>query len=603
MAKTDRGRPDEKSPQPPRPSSLDPAEVGFTPRPMVRWLDPHQLLDTAARVLVSGIFSSYADNRETQALVEANVVDRSGEGELWLDYVADLGDGWNPTYTVARLLATDSLELDWDGKPYPTERGRLLVMGGDQVYPVPTAGEYENRFLGPYRSAMPCAPPEHGPELFAIPGSHDWYDGLVNFTNIFCRGRPIGGWNTSQQRSYFALKLPNRWWLWGIDVQFGAYLDEAQLKYFCDVAASQVADGDRIILCTAKEVGSGRSTDEVYSDRDIEYLEGQVIEPSGARVMLYLKSGRHHYCRYEETDGPRHHITSGGGGAFLHPTHQLPDHTDVHGSGDEGAFRRAGTYPSPKVSKSLRKRVWFLPFYNFPLAALFGTVQVLLAFMMGLHLRDRHASLDPDELVRAVWESPTAFLLLLLMAVLLAAMVRFAHEASGVTRWVLGLVHSGLQLASIVAVMIGASWLSTTLVGSTGAQSLVVFLAFVFLLGGIGGTFGVSGYFWATNCLGLHGNEAYAPLHHQDLKHFLRLHFDADGALTVYPIAVDRVGRHWEARPDAPAHDPWFAPSDADPDPHLIEKPIRIDGESPERPESAQPPARESDSGTGAASA
>ncbi|MGI9022543.1 MAG: metallophosphoesterase [Acidimicrobiales bacterium] len=580
MAKTDRGRPETGSSCPDRPSSLDPAELGFTQQPMVRWLDPHQLLDTAVRVLLSGIFSSYADNRELQALVEADVVDRSHAPELWLDYVADLGDGWNPTYTVARLLATEELELDWDGTPHATERGRLLVMGGDQVYPVPKAAEYENRMLGPYRSALPCTSSDDGPELFAIPGSHDWYDGLVNFTNIFCRGRSIGGWRTGQQRSYFALKLPNHWWLWGIDVQFGAYLDEAQLKYFCDVAASQVADGDRIILCTAKEVGSGRSTDEIYSDRHIEYLERQVIEPAGARVMLYLKSGRHHYCRYEEADGDRHHITSGGGGAFLHPTHQLPDRTDVHGSGDDGAFQRAGTYPSPAESKRLRKRVWLLPFFNLPLAALFGTVQVLLAFMMGLHLRDRHASLDPDELARAVWESPTAFLLLLLMVVLLAAMVKFAHEASGITRVLLGLVHSAMQLASIAAVMIAASELSTTLVGPTGAESLVVFLAFVALLGGIGGTFGVSGYFWATNCLGLHGNEAYAPLHHQDLKHFLRLHFDGDGALTVYPVAVDRVGRHWEARPDAAVHEPWFAPTGSDPETHLIEEPIRIDGRS-----------------------
>jgi len=34
---------------------------------MVRWFDPHQLLDTAVRVLVSGIFSSYADKREELA--------------------------------------------------------------------------------------------------------------------------------------------------------------------------------------------------------------------------------------------------------------------------------------------------------------------------------------------------------------------------------------------------------------------------------------------------------------------------------------------------------------------------------------------------------
>jgi hypothetical protein len=157
----------------------------------------------------------------------------------------------------------------------------------------------------------------------------------------------------------------------------------------------------------------------------------------------------------------------------------------------------------------------------------------------------------------------------------LAAMVRFAHEASGVGRFMLGMVHSSLQLASVAGVMIAASWLSSAF-GLGGMWSLVAFLGLVGLLGGLGGIVGLSAYLWATNCLGFHGNEGYAPLHHQDLKHFLRLHIDADGVLTVYPIGVDRVPRKWTLCPDAPAHAPWFAPSGAEPEPHLIEKPITI---------------------------
>ena len=411
---------------------------------MVRWLDPHQLIDTAVRVLVSGVFSSYSDNRELQAREPAEVLDRSGEAHRWLDYVADVGDGWNSTYTVARLLATEELKLDWDGETYSTERGRILVMGGDQVYPVPNAAEYENRMLGPYQAALPCVLGD-APELFAIPGSHDWYDGLVNFTSVFCRNHWIGGWRTRQRRSYFAVKLPNGWWLWGIDIQFGAYLDETQLRYFAAVAADQVQPGDRIILCMAKEVESGRKQEEIHSDRDVEYLEREVIAPSGAQLVLYLKSGRHHYARYEEEGGARQHITSGGGGAFLHPTHSLPERMDLPGAQGAIAYRRAGTYPSPAVSKRLRKRIWMLAPYNLPLAAVFGTVQVLLAFMLGLHLGDHHVSLGLGDLRGAVWQSPTSFLLILLMIGSLAGMVRFAHEARGVARFLLGMVHSMLQ--------------------------------------------------------------------------------------------------------------------------------------------------------------
>jgi hypothetical protein len=541
---------------------------------MVRWLDPHQLVDTAVRVLLSGVFSSYADNRQLQALEPAEVPDHSGQAHLWLDYVADLGDGWNTTYTVAWLLAADELKLDWDGETYATERGQILIMGGDQVYPVPNAVEYENRMLGPYRSALPCVTGK-APELFAIPGSHDWYDGLVNFTSIFCRNHWIGGWRTRQRRSYFALKLPNGWWLWGIDIQFGAYIDEVQLQYFADVAADQMQRGDRIILCMAKEVDSGRKQTEIHSDRDVEYLEREIIQPSGAQLVVCLKSGRHFYARYEEEDGFRQHITAGGGGAFLHPTHDLPERMDLPGAEGVSNYRRAGTYPSPAESKRLRKRIWLLPPYNLPLAAVFGSVQVLLAFMMGLHLRDRHASLGLSDLGRAVWESPISFLLILLMIGLLAGMVRFAHEASGVGRFLLGMVHSTLQIASVAGVMIVASWLSSAF-GLQGGWSLLVFLVLIGVLGGIGGTVGLSGYLWATNCLGLHGNEGYAPLHHQDLKHFLRLHIETDGALTVYPIGVERICRKWTLCPDAPAHAPWFAPAGSEPQPHLIEKPITI---------------------------
>ena len=131
-----------------------------------------------------------------------------------------------------------------------------------------------------------------------------------------------------------------------------------------------------------------------------------MIEPAGADVVLYLKSGRHYYARYEEDDGPRQLITAGGGGAFLHPTHDLPERIDAPGRrgrrlvpAGRRSIRRATT------SKQLRKRIWLLPAYNLPLAAVFGAVQVLLAFMLGLHLDDRHVDLGFGDLPpRAVGE-------------------------------------------------------------------------------------------------------------------------------------------------------------------------------------------------------
>lgn len=285
-----------------RPRPAQDKDLGFVRRPMVRWLDPHQLIDTAGRVLASGFSTSYTDSRQMQALSPAEVFDRSEPAEIWIDYASDLGDGWNSTYSVAFLLARDELELAHNGDVHRLERGAMVVLGGDQVYPVPTSTEYKNRFLGPYRSAMPCAPPGSEPEMFAIPGSHDWYDGLVNFTNIFCRQRPIGGWTSSQTRSYFAIRLPHHWWLWGVDLQFGNYLDEPQMSYFRQ-AAEELEPGDQVILCMAKEVESGRKSSEVCSTRDVVDLEREVVKPAGARIVLYLKSGRHYYARYQREDG------------------------------------------------------------------------------------------------------------------------------------------------------------------------------------------------------------------------------------------------------------------------------------------------------------
>lgn len=542
---------------------------------MVRWLDPHQLLDTAARVVASGLWSSYTDSRELQALVPAGVHHRADGAEAWVDYVSDLGDGFNPTYTVAYLLAQPELVLGGE----VTRRGRILVMGGDQVYPVPKRTEYENRLLGPYRAAMPPPPPDGAgaprPDLFAIPGSHDWYDGLVNFTNLFCRRRELGALRTEQARSYFAVALPHGWWLWGIDLQFGSFLDEAQIQFFADVAAGTMKPGERVVLCMAKEVDSGPKSSQVCSDRDIGFLEREVVEPAGGRIEVFLKSGRHYYCRYEEEGGTRQLITAGGGGAFLHPTHKLPARSSPNSPEGEPTFRRVALYPSETVSKRLRKRAFLLPAFNLPLAAVLGSVHVMLAFMLRLHLDGLYLSVHPVGLLEASWESPAAFLIVILLIASVGGMVLLAHDARGLSRVALGLVHSLLQVAGLVVVFVVAS-AGATAVGPEGGASLAAFLLLTWVIGGVGGVLGIAAYFWAANTRGYHGNETFAPLHHQDLKNFLRLHVDPDGVLTIYPVGIDRVGRRWTLDPDGAPGSPWFVPAGDPPQPHLIEPPIRV---------------------------
>src|SRR5205807_2032499 len=77
--------------------------------------------------------------------------------------------------------------------------------------------------------------------------------------------------------------------------------------------------------------------------------------------------------------------------------------------------------------------------------------------------------------------------------------------------------------------------------------------------------------FISLNVFRRHGNEAFGALRIEGYKNFLRLHIDETGALTIYPIGLDKVpkGHEWREAGESlePARD--FAPK-------LIEPPIVI---------------------------
>ena len=331
---------------------------------MVNWFSPGVLIQSGLLSVISGTFGHYADKRVTQYLAD-NVSsdgdvttpdelvsrhDYSGEANgdeaFWVDYIADLGDGFDSTYSMAYLLAQKNLygaqnankALGVNGirnlnNAAELPHGRLLIMGGDQCYPVPgPAGkEYVDRLITPYTMALPENNSDTPRDLFAIPGNHDWYDGLLAFDRIFCSTREaerdmpglnIGAWQTRQHRSYFAIKLPHNWWIWGADIQLSETLDSAQLKYFHTVGRSLTED-DKIIICTAQHSWYAENREDAVST--LEQLE-DIMRPAvekGAHLRAVIAGDSHHYSRYfsEETDF--HMLTAGGGGAFLHPTHHL----------------------------------------------------------------------------------------------------------------------------------------------------------------------------------------------------------------------------------------------------------------------------------------
>ena len=65
------------------------------------------------------LFGNYADKRELQKVFDSNLIvmppadqPLAEGGDFWFDYTADVGDGFDATYTVAALLAQPTLHVE-----------------------------------------------------------------------------------------------------------------------------------------------------------------------------------------------------------------------------------------------------------------------------------------------------------------------------------------------------------------------------------------------------------------------------------------------------------------------------------------------------------
>lgn len=555
----------------PRPRSMDPQELGFTPQRPVGWLAPFLLLSTGLRALLAILFGAYLDKRELQNALAGDIFAQPGTGgELWFDYVADLGDGFNATYSVAYLLAQRKLVLD--GQELP--RGRVLLMGGDQVYPTANGDSYENRAKGPYRAALPQAPADAPqPTLFALPGNHDWYDGLTAFLRLFARRKDghIGGWRTAQRRSYFAIELPANWWIFAIDEQFGAYLDDPQLLYF-EKAAERLGPDDRIILMTpAPTWVKGAERPDVYDA--VDYFIRTIIAPTSAHVRLLVSGDMHHYARYTGAD--RELITCGGGGAYLQSTHTLPERIMVPPEGTltrrasrSREYELATRYPSEATSRRMGWGVFGrLPVRNPGFATMLGAVHTLTMLAMA-----GAASRGGD--VQRLFTIPLSIMLLvMLIGPVMFAQPPGASSARRPRHWVLGALHGLLH----IALAVGGTWLWLQLEFRdwTWPLPLVVAAAGYGPIAGFLATQLAAGYLLVASWFKVNVNELFAGQGIEEAKSFLRMHVAVDGTLTVYPVAVDRISSKWRADPDGPADSPWLVPEQPLPV-RLVEPPIQI---------------------------
>jgi len=520
-----------------RPKSTSTRELGFRRRKPVHWLQPLMLVGTAVQVVLSNVFGEFLDKRELETTLPPTVFKEgdvdSPDAELWFDYVADLGDGFNATYTMAYLIAQPQLEVGGHRLP----RGEFLMMGGDEVYPTPSSTVYSDKTAGPYRAALPAQPPSGLIPLYALPGNHDWYDGLSSFMRLFIKHGEdtLGGWCNTQSRSYFAIQLPHRWWLFAIDTQFGNYLDQPQLKYFTD-AMGQLVDGDKVILCTPTP-GWVEGADDPGAYNTIDYFVRTVIAKSGKdiSIRLMLSGDLHHYARYTpeaggsgmpENDGAAPElIHCGGGGAYLYPTHQMPRRIEVPPKPDNPHLAKARPSPKYRLAKTFPSRgrsiadafgvLWRAPLRNWGFILMLGLMETL--FTLSLLRKFGNAS----ELTNKwLWLPIIVFGLLMLGGTLYFALLPTGGSKNKFVRLVLGLLHGAAQIALGV-------WGTNLLHGMSALHAawprpVGVVIAYMLVVGVVS-TLVFALYLLIAGAFGVNVNELFSSQAIIDSKSFLRL--------------------------------------------------------------------------------
>ncbi len=562
--------------------------------PMVGWYDVKQLSLTGLRSVISGVFGNYSDRREIQAALDLQADNRNhitiAPKEIWLDYIADMGDGFNSTYTMADLLAQDHLRVPVEGKMVALPKAKIIVMGGDEVYPTPSLEEYSRRTKYLYEAAFPAKPCETDDEkvyLYAIPGNHDWYDGLGTFLKLFTQERKWGHLHTRQSRSYFAVKLTDNVWLWGIDVQLNSEIDHPQLNYFLAMKSPEkMKEGDKVILCTAEPSWVFRThhlTD--YSYERLTYFQKKCIDDAGFELIATLTGDLHHYSHYAgtrdngKTIAPIHNVTAGGGGAFLHPTHFLKEELqELTANGITEDLKLQARFPSKDESHRLAFKNFLFPFLNPGFGIALGTIFLFIVWMLQssapVGSRSLISQLSTSTTLEAFLRNTFNFLqhspmAIIMIVILVGGFVGFADNQTGEKGKknyfkIGGTLHGILQILLLFFILWGLSRFNFWLLGQDisqieknvtnmrtnnfGINVSLLGLLIVELVGVAGflGALLMGIYlFCSTYFFHIHYNEAFSSFRYEGYKNFLRLHVTQE-KVTIYSIGVREVTTDWE---------------------------------------------------------
>jgi hypothetical protein len=316
-------------------------------RPATLWASRNDVLakhvyDPVDRARVSWV--RLARERAQRQGEDADFVTRRGAGDsASLLLLGDPGEGDDSQYAVVPPLLSQA-----DGAEF-------ALICSDVIYPSGEIADYRSKFFRPYRALdMP---------VFAVPGNHDWYDGLHGFMAHMCGidtpqaplevGPGVRGkiarllWRRSARpgdadledmrrarsgpRQQAAPPQPGPYWaidagplrIVGIDTGIVGSIDAEQAAWLRRV--SYGSDRPKLLLTGKPLYVNGRRVPGAIAGE--QGTVDDIVRDPAARYVMAIGGDTHNYQRYPVTlpDGRVvQYVVSGGGGAYTHATHQIP---------------------------------------------------------------------------------------------------------------------------------------------------------------------------------------------------------------------------------------------------------------------------------------
>ncbi|WP_245592399.1 metallophosphoesterase family protein [Actinomadura rifamycini] len=261
------------------------------------------------------------------------------EPEFSFVLLGDTGEGDRSQYAVVPPLLNAAADTDF------------MIIASDVIYPAGEAGDYPDRFFRPYKDYP-------GP-VFAVPGNHDWYDGLRGFLHVFCGldmdcsppkwGGPFGwlagalwrkagdvdaaavaearrtyrgaaGQRAGQPGPYWVIDTPSLR-IVGVDTGIEGGIDRDQGEWLRGVSGGPKPK----LLVTGKPL----YVDDEHHPCPIEGggTVDEIVRDPAHNYVAAIGGDIHNYQRYPmaRADGrPLQYVVAGGGGAFMHATHTIP---------------------------------------------------------------------------------------------------------------------------------------------------------------------------------------------------------------------------------------------------------------------------------------